>query len=347
MEWGLKFGVTQIVGRVTSEASAAIFQPRLLILLLPALGGLLSALIVGIFCPDAAGHGTDVMTRAFHHYHGVLGLRGPVFKAAAAVVVISFGGSAGPEGPIVALGAAIGSTCGRMFGVLPSERRTLLIAGCAAGVGAIFRCPLGGALFAVSIPYSEPDHEAEAIVPAFVASVTGYSVYLALWGHGEFVIHGAHRLVFSSPMELLPFLVLGPMCGLITIFFGATFRFVEGIAARMKRLPRWVAPATGGLLTGAVACYLPQVMDARYEFLQGAFDGHLFGETAASWWWWAALFGAVAIAKSVATGFTVASGAQAECLDQRWPLAVRRGRAWGPCAKLSSRACFRSSCDRR
>lgn len=336
MEWGLEFGVSQVVGRVTSEASAHVFQPRLLILVLPALGGLLSAAIVAVCCPNATGHGTDVMTRAFHHFHGVLGIRGPAFKAMAAVVVISFGGSAGPEGPIVALGAAIGSVCGRIFRVPPSERRTLLIAGCAAGVGAIFRCPLGGALFAVSIPYSEPDHEAEAIVPAFIASVTGYSLYLSLWGHGEFLIHGAHRLVFSSPTQLLPFLVLGPMCGLITIFFGASFRLVEKIAATMKRLPRWMAPAIGGLLTGGVACYLPQVMDARYEFLQGAFDGHLFEETTASWWWWAALFGAVAVAKCLATGFTVASGGAGGVLGPT--LAV--GGAAGACLGALCEALF-------
>jgi chloride channel protein, CIC family len=63
---------------------------------------------------------------------------------------------------VVALGAAIESSLARVFRVTPRQLRLMLIAGCAAGVGAIFRCPLGGALFAVSIPYSEGDYESEA-----------------------------------------------------------------------------------------------------------------------------------------------------------------------------------------
>ncbi len=309
MEWGLSVGVSHIVGHAVPHASAAVFDFNLPVLLLPATGGLLSAAIVLFVCPDAVGHGTNAMTRAFHRAHGVLGLRGPTFKAIASVLVISFGGSAGPEGPIVALGAALGSTCGRLFRVTPAQQRSLLLAGCAAGVGAIFRCPLGGALFAVSIPYSEPDQESEAIVPAFVASVAGYSVYLAFWGHGEFLLDGAQQLVFSTPLELLPFLVLGPLCGLLAIFFGASFRLIEHVFTHTKRLPRWAAPVLGGLLTGVVACFLPQVMDARYEFLQAAFDGRLLAGSSASWWVWAAFFAAVTLAKCLATGFTVGSGA--------------------------------------
>ncbi len=309
MEWGLNVGVSNIVGHVVPHASAVVFDFKLAILLLPAIGGLLSAAIVLFVCPDAVGHGTNAMTRAFHRAHGVLGLRGPAFKAMASVLVISFGGSAGPEGPIVALGAALGSTCGRLFRVTPAQQRSLLIAGCAAGVGAIFRCPLGGALFAVSIPYSEPDQESEAIVPAFVASAAGYSVYMAFWGYGEFLLDGAQQLVFSRPLELLPFLVLGPLCGLLAIFFGASFRWIEHLFSTAKRLPRWAAPVLGGLMTGAMACFLPQVMDARYELLQAAFDGSLLNGTPASWWAWAAFFAAVSAAKCLATGLTVGSGA--------------------------------------
>ncbi|MHB8901650.1 MAG: chloride channel protein, partial [Thermoguttaceae bacterium] len=309
MEWGLSVGIDHIVGRAVPHASATVLDFSLPALILPAIGGLLSSLIVLFICPEAVGHGTNAMTRAFHRSRGVLGLRGPVFKAIAAVLVISFGGSAGPEGPIVALGAALGSTCGRLFRVSPVQQRSLLIAGCAAGVGAIFRCPLGGALFAVSIPYSEPDQESEAIIPAFIASVTGYSVYLAFWGPGEFLLPGARDLVFSSPLELLPFLLLGPLCGLLAMLFGTSFRLAERVFSNAGRVPLWAAPVVGGLLTGVVACFLPQVMDARYEFLRAAFDRSLLADSSATWLAWAAFFAAVALAKCLATSLTVGSGA--------------------------------------
>lgn len=336
MEWGLRVGVSNLIGRALPHGPGSVLHFSLAILLLPSLGGLLSALIVLVFAPEARGHGADAMTRAFHRAGGVLGLRGPVFKAFGCVLVISLGGSAGPEGPVVALGAAIGSTFGRLFRVTPAERRTLLIAGCAAGVGAIFRCPLGGALFGVSIPYSEPDLESDAVVPSVVASVAGYSVYLALWGHGEFLLDGAQTLVFTSPMELLPFLLLGPLCGLLSIFFGASFRFIERAFEAMKRLPRWAAPAIGGLLTGGIACFLPQVMDSRYEFLQGFFDRSLIVDSSASWWAWAAFFALVALAKCVATGCTVGSGAAGGVLGPT--LAV--GGAAGACLGALGEAFF-------
>src|SRR5690606_19029149 len=117
----------------------------------------------------------------FHRKMGDMPVRAPFIRGAAAVVVVSSGGSAGPEGPLAAVGAAIGSGIGRLCRLTPQERRVLLIAGCAAGVGAIFRCPLGGALFATSVPYSEEEFEGEAMVPAFVASVLGYTVFTTIW----------------------------------------------------------------------------------------------------------------------------------------------------------------------
>ncbi len=308
MEWCLTEGIDAIVGKVAARAGGEVLQFHPLILLLPAIGGLASAWLVLALCPKFARQGTEAMIHAFHRERGRLELQGPLVKAAASVVVIACGGSAGPEGPIAALGAAIGSRCGKLFRVSPSQRRTLLIAGCAAGVGAIFRCPLGGALFAVSVPYSDPDYETEAIMPALVASVVGYSTFMALWGHGEFLIRGADKLVFGSPLELLPFLALGPLCGLLAIFFGMSFQVVRRALKTARHLPLWLLPAIGGLATGALACCLPQVMDARYDFLRGIMDGTLFPAGAVHYWRWAGFFAALALAKCLATACTVGSG---------------------------------------
>ena len=94
------------------------------------------------------------------------------FGALAAAVVISCGGSVGKEAAIAVLCAALGAAVSQRLGVTVRERRTYLTAGCAAGVGAIFQTPLGGALFATSVLYSEPEVEAEALMPSIIASVT-------------------------------------------------------------------------------------------------------------------------------------------------------------------------------
>jgi len=311
IEWGLHHGSELLTGRFTHLGGAGVMQFRWGVLLLPAAGGLVSGLIVYLVFRLTTGHGTDLYTRAFHHRMGEMPVRGPLVKAAAAVGVISAGGSAGPEGPMAALGASIGSTVGRAFRVTPHERRILLVAGCAAGVGAIFRCPFGGALFAAESLYSDPDFESEAMVPGFVASVIGYSTFMFFQEHfGEPLLGWAKVLRFQSPNELISYAILGLLCGVAAILFSVSLHVVEKRVRARPHLPLWLFPAIGGLLTGALACCVPQVMDGRYLFIRNALDGSLFHELPhATWWWWAAFFGAVAIAKCVGTALTVGSGA--------------------------------------
>ncbi len=310
LHWGLEHGSEKLIGRITHLGGPELMKFNWGVLLLPALGGLLSGLAVHFLCPGALGHGTDALTRAFHRDLGAMSLKGPAVKGVAAIGVISCGGSAGPEGPIAALGAGLGSALGRLVGVSPQERRILLIAGCAAGVGAIFQCPLGGALFAAAILYRDPEFETDAVVPGVVASVIGYSTFMMFSSAAsmEPLLPGAGALRFSSPLELLPYALLGPLCGLTCILFSVCLRTVERRLLPMSHLPRWLAPTVGGLLTGGLACLLPQVMDGRYVFIRAAMAGDMFGD-APDWWWWARVFAAIAIIKCVATALTVGSGA--------------------------------------
>jgi CIC family chloride channel protein len=311
LEAGLHLGVNALVGNFLHLGGPDTLRFEWAVLLLPALGGLVSGLVVHWACPDAFGHGTDMLTRAFHRRMGELPLKGPLIKAGAAVGVISCGGSAGPEGPTAALGAALGSTLGQMFHLTPQERRVMLVAGCAAGVGAIFQCPLGGALFAAGVLYREPEFESDAIVPGFVASVLGYSTFMLCGQTGQHMLIGAEHLRFQSPWELVPYALLGPLCGAFSILFSLSMRTVEHRLLPLSRLPRWLAPGFGGLAAGALACLLPQVMDGQYRFIQNALDGvPLYGGAeVANWWGWAAFFGGVAVVKCLATALTVGSGA--------------------------------------
>ncbi len=308
LDAALDFGAEAAIGRLTDLAGAAVVVPRWPVLLLPAVGGLAAGALVQWFCGGEAIHGTNQVVAVFHNHGGALPLASPAIRALAAVGLISCGGSAGPEGPISALGAGIGSAVGGRLGLPPRLRRVCLIAGCAGGVGAVFQCPLGGALFATGIPYREPEFEAESIVPAFVSSVLSYSTFMAFRGYGRHLILGADRLTFSSPLELGPYALLGILCGGLAILLGACVRLVESRSAARLRLPRWLSAGIGGLIVGTIACLLPQIMDARYRFIQAAISGTLFEEAAAagrSAWAWAAVFGLVAVAKCAASALTV------------------------------------------
>lgn len=330
IEWGLHHGTALLVGRIAHLGGAEVARFDWRVLMLPAIGGLASGIVVQLLFRQPFGHGTDLLTRAFHHNLGDLPLKGPAIKATAAVGVLSCGGSAGPEGPIAALGAAIGSATANAFRLSPRERRILLVAGCAAGIGAIFRCPLGAALFAAGVLYREPEFEADSIVPGFVASVVGYSTFSICWGFGDPLLAGASALRFQSPIELLAYAPLGLLCGVVTIFFSMVLSGLQERIVPRLPLPRWIIPALGGLLTGALACLLPQVMDGRYLFTQNAMSGALFDQRPeVSWWWWAGLCGAIVVVKCVATALTVGSGASGGVLGPSVFIGGAVGAFWG------------------
>jgi len=312
LAYGLREGTRLLIGQFVRADGAEVFSFRWGVLLMPAAGALVSSLLVLALCRKNTGHeGTDHVISAFHQHAGHLALRGPLVKALAAIGVISCGGSAGPEGPIAVLGAAIGSKFARLLSLSPRSRRILLIAGCGGGVGAVFQCPLGGALFAVSVLYREPEFEAECIVPAFVSSVLSYSTFMYVLGPGQHMLMGVDSLGFASPAELLVYAILGPICGVLAGLFYFCLRMVELRRSSSGSAPTWLLPTIGGLLVGLIGCALPQIMDSRYQFLQNTLDGSVFlpaSVAGRSAWNWVALFGLVATVKCLATALTVGSG---------------------------------------
>lgn len=305
---GLRSGAAHLVGRFAAPGGGEILRFRWQILLLPALGGLLSGVFVRVFAGRASGQGTDKVVRAFHYENGALALRGPSVWALASVGVISSGGAAGPEGPTAALGASIGSAIGRLCQLTPRDLRVLLISGCAAGVGAIFGCPLGGALFAASVLYRQPEFEGSALVSAFIASAVGYSTFRAFWGPSTRVVQQADTLAFASAADMPVYVLLGLACGATAILLWFCFDRWERLFARLP-IPGWLKPGVGGLVTGAIACLVPQVMDGEYLFVQRIFSGEIFAASAqGDWLRWAGVLALVLVAKCVATGSTIGSG---------------------------------------
>ena len=129
--------------------------PKLwLLFLAPVIGGLLSGLIVYTWAPEAEGHGTDALIDAFHNKDGDIRTRSPLIKSVASIITLATGGSAGREGPIAQIGGGFGSWVGKLLKLDARERRLLLLAGCAGGLGAIFRAPLGGAITSIEVLYT-------------------------------------------------------------------------------------------------------------------------------------------------------------------------------------------------
>lgn len=242
--------------RMFSEPRTS-FSPMKLLLVL-AVGGLAAGFLVQTFAPEAEGHGTDAAIEAYHQKRGYIRPVVPLIKLLASAITIGTGGSGGREGPIAQIGAGFGSSLGTWLKLSARDRRLLLATGMGAGVGAIFRAPLAGALFAAEILYRDADLEAEVIVPAAVASVVSYTVF-SYWLpapirflpiFGEHLHHQLGSLVELLPMTLLAF-------GLVVV--GVLYvKMFYGFHAWAKRipLPAMVRPAAGAFAAGLLGCGL-------------------------------------------------------------------------------------------
>ena len=242
------------------------------LLIAPAIGGLISGFLVFTWAPEAEGHGTDAMIEAFHHKRGFIRKRVPIIKSIASIITIGTGGSAGREGPIAQIGAGFGSYLSNVLKLSDDERRTLLLAGAAGGIGAIFRSPLGGALFAVEVLYKR-DFEARSLIPALVSSIVAYSIFASRFGWG--LMFKIPDYVFSHPIELLFYAIFGLVCAgvgiiYIKIFYGLRDRIFHGI-----RIPMQLKPAIGGLVVGIIGAFAPFVLASGYGYLQQAMNGEL------------------------------------------------------------------------
>jgi CIC family chloride channel protein len=235
------------------------------------LGGLISGLLVFKLAPEAEGHGTDAAIDSFHNREGFVRRRVPLVKLVASAITIGSGGSAGREGPIALIAAGFGSTIADIFKLDSHDRRTALAIGIGAGIGSIFKAPLGGALISAEILYRR-DFEFETLLPSFIASIVGYSVY-ASWSGWAPIFSISTTFSFSHPWHLLGFAILGVVCGLFGMLYGRTFYFMRD-RFRGLRLPDYVKPAIGGLIVGAIGVFLPQILGMGYGWIQFAISGN-------------------------------------------------------------------------
>jgi len=250
-----------------------------LVLVIPSLGGLLCGLVIHFFEPEAEGHGTDAMIKAFHRLAGRIPLKVPIAKAVTSVLVIGTGGSAGREGPITQIGAGVGSVVAQLFKLGDWDRRILMLAGAAGGLGAVFRAPLGGAMFAVEVLYSGTAIEFSALGPAFVASVVAYTVFVGVFGQSVMFylprtpdpVTGLYPCVFHGAHELPFYFALALLCVGVSFVFSEGFYAMHDRVFRRLPIPLWARPAIGGLGVGLlVLAGFPHVMAGGYGWMQKA-----------------------------------------------------------------------------
>jgi CIC family chloride channel protein len=244
----------------------------LLIPVATTLGGLLSGFLVYRFAPEAEGHGTDAAVNAFHRHEGIIRPVVAPIKMVASAITIGSGGAAGREGPIALITATLGSYYGRLTHHTEEQRRLLLLAGMAAGLSAIFRSPMGTAVFAIEVLYGDMEFEVGALLYTMCSSAVAYAV------NGLFV---GFRPLFQIPHIATPvftdyasYAALGLAAGIIGTVLPVVFYRVRDLFRKLP-VPPWTKPAVGGLGVGLLALWLPQVLQGGYGWIQLAINGQL------------------------------------------------------------------------
>jgi CIC family chloride channel protein len=281
---------------------------RWLLLVTPVVGGLLSGWIVFRFAPEAEGHGTDSVIAAYHFKQGEMRSRVPLVKIIASALTIGTGGSGGREGPIAQIGAGFGSLLGRLLNLRASERRILLAAGMGAGIAAIFRAPLAGALFAAEVLYRSPEFEPEVILPAGLASVVAYSTF-GLFFDWRPLFNVPQDEPFNDVRQLLSYTILALAMPMLAMLYTRTFYWFTHLFKNLP-LPRMLRPAVGAGLTGAIGVGLyfafgrnPQVLSVM-SFGYGVLQDSMSRPTATV----GLVLLAVALGKILTTSLTIGSG---------------------------------------
>lgn len=262
-------------------------------LIAPAAGGLAVGLIVHHFAREAKGHGVPEVMEAVALRSGRMRPRVVLAKLLASGISIGSGGSVGREGPIVQIGAALGSTVGQWLRIDRRRLRTLAGCGAAAGIAATFNAPVAGALFAVEVILG--DFGVAQFSPIVISSVSATVISHRYLGDFPAFDVPAYQLV--HPSELFAYAGLGIAAGFVALAF---IRVLYGLEDTFDRLT-WhpaVRALVGGLLIGAIGLWAPHVFGVGYEAINEALTGNLV---------WPFMVALVAV-KILAVGITIGSG---------------------------------------
>ena len=300
----------------------------ILILLIPAFGGLFCGFTIWAFAPEASDDATDCMIRSFHFRSGMLRNRVPLIKGLTSFLSIGSGGSGGWEEPTALFGAGLANAVSEFFKIGAKERRILLLAGVAGGMGAILQAPFGGALLAAEILYCSTAIELAAIVPCVISSIVGCATFQWLCGTSNSIVLPDHFGV-HQPTDFAFFLLFVPIFASFGLLFVRTVLELRNRVFRRLEIPDFLKPAMGGFFLGSVALAFPQVLGGGYDWLQRLIDGQLPF----------LLILLLIVPKILATALTVSSGGSAGLLAPSLLIGGLIGASLGHFTRLALTAC--------
>ena len=272
--------LTALIGLVTNLAfygrwSTAFVSPAgnhlgLWVIVIPVVGGLIVGAMARWGSRAIRGHGIPEAMEQVLLNQSRIPPRITWLKPVSSAVAIGTGGPFGAEGPIIATGGALGSLIGQWLHVTADERKTLLAAGAAAGMAAVFCAPVSAVLLAIELLLFE--RRARSLIPVALATVVATGVrFVFEGGDAMFPLPG---LATPAPMALAVYTLLGALVGAISV--GVT-KLTYAIEDGFEKLPiHWMWwPALGGVAVGVIGYFVPLTLGVGYANIASVLAGQL------------------------------------------------------------------------
>ena len=296
----------------------------LFVLTVPVLGGLAVGLLSKLARRDVGGYSMPEFLEVVNLRGAALSLRLILLRTLAAILTLGSGGSAGVEGPIASLGGGIGAAAARARHIAGERLRLTVACGASAAIAAAYGAPIAGVFFTQEIVLAG-NYDLQNFVRVVVASGTATVVARGL--RGDEPMFAVEAFELASANEIVFYLVLGLLCGLVGVFFSRIFYWCQEMFEASK-IPKLYRPAVGGLVVGVLALASPGVLGDGVEVIQQLVETTTYPGTTAM-----LLLLALLTAKILATSATIGSGGAGGVFGPSLFLGAVLGAAVGGLAK--------------
>lgn len=294
----IKLAITKISELLFPGSGSVLLRmmnaPWYMLLLVPTVGLILVNLISHYLAPETRGHGIPEVIEAILLKGGIIKPIVALVKSVTSVLTISTGGSVGFEGPIVQIGASIGSSIGQFFRVPSRRMKTLVGCGAAAGIAAAFNVPIAGALFAIEVVLM--DYALSQFSPIIISSVI--AVVISRTYIGDFPEFKVPAFTWVSNWDVISYFLLGALCGIASYLFMKILNYFEEFFEDKLTFNPLIKAVIGGIAIGGIALLFPNILGTGNDSIDLAIQGNML---------WYLAFGLIFV-KMVATSITLSSG---------------------------------------
>ena len=241
------------------------------VIAVPVIGGIIVGLMARFGSDKIRGHGIPEALEAILLHGAKVEPKLAVLKPISAAIAMGSGGPFGAEGPIIMTGGAFGSLIAQFFHLTSAERKTLLVAGAAAGMSATFAAPFAAVLLAIELLLFE--WKPRSFIPVVLASVAAEAARIHLLGPGPIFPTALHPVALR-PSVLLGCVLAGLLSGVLSAILTQFVYGVEDAYAHLKKIHWMWWPAIGGLAVGIGGLIYPRALGVGYDVIDQLLQGN-------------------------------------------------------------------------